>query len=522
MQSIILEKNLRCLEMNSPEAARAARAASSEPAGVEFFTARSGALSAKYAAPDGRTTLLHSAYDPEHEARRLLGQSNTIVFGKWIVALGPGLWYFVRTLQKTMFHCPICVIEASPALLRAVMERIPLEDILLNPGLRVVTGSVDDMKRQLADKPVRAGSPQNIMPLHASEIMNAREYLEMRGFVEQMSVASGQPADPSNAVRREVFGHGDPGNFRMVITANDRYSCAVTDVLSPCGADARSMFTFQSTESILEFKPTCIFAFTTILLNWPDLLGMLKFLKSREIPIIVWNMEDPRFFHSPEKTSLLMECLELSDLFFTQTAQYIGRYGRRAGRVRYLPTGARPDMFGEPLPESELKLDYSFFGLLSAERVEFFREITSRLGPLKGRIVTPGMAPEDFGDMIRRTKVNLTAFTMCDLDNEPQWALSDRVWEIPYSGGFLLQDNRGHAKDHFAPDETAVFSDAADCAEKIIYYVSHPKERQRIMLAARARVRRDHLWAYRIEEILKTFFREIAGNGKRYESVTIV
>jgi hypothetical protein len=287
----------------------------------------------------------------------------------------------------------------------------------------------------------------------------------------------------------------------------------VVHTFAPAGVIVKTIFDFADTEAMLAFAPSLLFVFSANLMRWPDTLPFMRGIGDKlRIPMLVWNMEDPMYFPDPTARELLMKTAHAADLYLTQSAQYLDVYRSAGVEAVYLPTGARPDMAGEPAPPGERDLDFSFFGFWTPWRKAFFEKLCAFLQDLRFRLVAPGMPPVEFKDMIRRTRVNLTALTNCDVTAGDHWALSDRVWEIPYAGGFLLQDARKHAADHFDSHEIATFSDAEECARMIRHYAANPAECARIRDAARARVRSEHLWSHRMERIMELLLeRELIG-----------
>jgi hypothetical protein len=496
----LFEENIRLLGMNSPETVQAVHDAVIPEEKYFFYTARNGQPTAHWLDPTGKKHQIHSAYDPLEEARRYVRVLN-LGFGEWVAWFGPGLWYGVHALMEFLFHCPVCVVEADPAFLRAVMERLPLQNIFSNQGLRVYTGSADAMKAAIRRKPIRIGWAGNYIEFPAARSMNPDVYDEMVPFFEQMAADTPPHVDTENVVRREVFGGAAPEQMRLVLSTNHRYAGAVRQTLAPLGVEARCVYEIGETDAVAEFNPTCYLTFTENLR--PGSYVLLKLLSERGIPIIMWNLEDPKFFENESQAKLLLESVKLCECVFTHTEQYIDRYEPAGKPVYYLPTGARPDMYGDPLPDSEMKYDFSFFGFMNRERTEFLAELSKLLPDLKSRIVGPGLSPEDYREMIRRTRVNLTIFTTCDIDKERPWALSDRVWEVPYAGGFLLQDRRKYIDRHFAAGEIAAFEGVEECAAMIRYYATNPAVRLEILNAARVKIRKEHLWAHRVEKILE-------------------
>jgi hypothetical protein len=514
MDMDLFSRNIEALKRTSPTAAAAVLATNGAPEGVEFLNSRSGKLTARFMDPDGDIVHLHSAFDPEKEAVKFTF-SRSLIFGKWIIWVGPGLWYGIREMMKRMHHNPFCVIEPNPALLRAVMERMPLYDLFDKPGLRVITGSVEQILGELSSRPLVAAARRNMVVSDLAARMMPDAYQNLTVSLWKIFETETLHTDAENVVRREVFGDMEPDGFRILISSKNRYSDAVEQTFTPLGVRVETIFDFPDTESILDFKPDLIFSFSTNLMTWPDTLMLVDGLKQKlGIPLVIWNTEDPLFYYVSSRRELLFKAARTADLYFTQSKQLFDTYRSEGVEALYLPTAARPEMAGDPLPLSEQTLDFSFFGGWTTRRKNFFGELTERLSYLKFRMVEPGMAPEDFRDMIRHTRVNLTAFTCCDMGDEDNWAVSDRVWEVPYAGGFILQDKRRHLMDHFAPEEVAVFDNLDECADKIRYFAGHPEERVRIMEDARARVRAEHLWSHRMETVVEHLLkRNLIGGG---------
>ena len=508
----VYRKNLDALREVSPDAARAVERQDAPPADVEFTAARSGSLTARYTDADGKTVHMHSAFDPHKEARKF-AYACTPAFGKWIVFLGPGLWYGVRALKERMFHCPLCVVEPDAALLRAVLERVPLQDVLSLPGIRVITGPPEDLRAALDTHPIATDPDRNVVAFLQAAQRSPGVYRECVSLIRDAVVAAPLDLDPANAVRASTFGPVDPEQFRILVSANDRYADAVAHTFAPAGVQVKTIFDFPDTESMLAFDPGLLFVFSANLMHWPDTLTLMRGMRDRlGIPMLVWNMEDPMYFADPAQRALLMETARAADLYLTQSAQYLEVYASGGVHAEYVPTGARPDMFGQPFAPEVQAVDFSFFGFWTPWRTSFFDKLAALLPDLEHRYVTPGLPPEDYRNLIRGSRVNLTALTNCDVTAGEHWALSDRVWEIPYAGGFLLQDNRRHAHDHFAENEIAVFGNVKECAERIRHFVAHPGERTRILDAARERIRGEHLWAHRMERILELLLeRELIG-----------
>ncbi|HAG07334.1 MAG: Uncharacterized protein XD69_0504 [Clostridia bacterium 62_21] len=101
---------------------------------VEFFPAKSGALTARVVLPDGSSFLLHSAYDPVAEARRLLAKHPALKEAGAAVFLGLGLGYHVEeALREMRDDARILVVEKNADLAarfrKGIKINVPLERI---------------------------------------------------------------------------------------------------------------------------------------------------------------------------------------------------------------------------------------------------------------------------------------------------------------------------------------------------------------------------------------------------------
>jgi spore maturation protein CgeB len=204
------------------------------------------------------------------------------------------------------------------------------------------------------------------------------------------------------------------------------------------------------------------------------------------------------------------------DACATHSMQQAGRF---AARTLYCPNAARESLYR--VTDQELGAmrdpafwlwDVSFVGNLDARRypehaprVEFLRALQNKLGPAKLRILfrdSAGLGASEEVEIIKRTRVNLSALAACDAGSEPSWGLPERCYGVPAAGGFLLCDRRRHAADDFAADERAEYANLDDCAARIGHYLAQPEQARAIAERARARVAREHLYRHRAARLL--------------------
>ncbi len=82
--------------------------------------------------------------------------------------------------------------------------------------------------------------------------------------------------------------------------------------------------------------------------------------------------------------------------------------------------------------------------------------------------------------------------------------IKGRNFEIPGCGGFLLTGDADNLRDYYQDGkEIVIFTDTDDLINKIKYYFTHNKEREKIAQAGYQRTLRDHTYEKRFSEIFK-------------------
>lgn len=79
-----------------------------------------------------------------------------------------------------------------------------------------------------------------------------------------------------------------------------------------------------------------------------------------------------------------------------------------------------------------------------------------------------------------------------------------RAWDIMGSGGFLLTNFQPEFLNYFEPGvDFAYYDDYDDLTDKVDYYLSHEKERREMALNGCAKVRVEHTFDKRVEEMIR-------------------
>ncbi|MBQ9453430.1 MAG: glycosyltransferase family 1 protein, partial [Desulfovibrio sp.] len=84
---------------------------------------------------------------------------------------------------------------------------------------------------------------------------------------------------------------------------------------------------------------------------------------------------------------------------------------------------------------------------------------------------------------------------------------------VPAAGGFVLTDWRDQMANLFDPEEMACYHTPDEAPELARHFLAHPRERHRIITAARKRVLACHTWQQRLQTML-THMRDIYGTPR--------
>jgi spore maturation protein CgeB len=245
-------------------------------------------------------------------------------------------------------------------------------------------------------------------------------------------------------------------------------------------------------------------------------LAHARVLRKARVPFIGWNRDAP-WHRGVHRTRLaLIAALAPFDGYAAHSMQDAARFCKR---TLYCPNAARESVYHASSDELAAMrdaryhtLDASFIGNLDEarypehrERAEFFRALAGKLQPLGLATLfrdSAGLADEAQLEITRRSRINLSARVACDAGPEPSWGLPERCYGVPAAGGFLLSDERQHARDDFAADEWLAYESLDDCVARIRELVAHPMRARDIAEKAHARVRRDHLYRHRAARLL--------------------
>jgi len=269
---------------------------------------------------------------------------------------------------------------------------------------------------------------------------------------------------------------------------------------------------------ISERIKAAIFEFKYIFKEEWKFLNLAFKLRQHGIPVVTWNVDSPwNAGIKGWKVKLLLKSKILS-LYATHSLQNTEKLRRT--KVVYLPNAAWTSKYNlrgvtlEDLNKKGIyKWDVSFIGNMDSrkfnehkKRVEFLENLGNLLK--KGRIKFLFVDGKDLSfdeqvKIIQRSKINLSCISAADCTGEFSWGLPERWYGIPACGGFLLAEDRVHARDDFVIDEEVItYSNIEDCIRKIFYYLDRHEKRRRIAENAYQRVMKEHTYKHRAIKLI--------------------
>ncbi|MDD5673784.1 MAG: glycosyltransferase [Chitinivibrionales bacterium] len=98
----------------------------------------------------------------------------------------------------------------------------------------------------------------------------------------------------------------------------------------------------------------------------------------------------------------------------------------------------------------------------------------------------------------RRIAININ-ITSCQMST----AVNQRVFDVPLAGSFLITDHQADLDELFAVGpEITVYGSIEELRAKIAFFKVHEAERQKIILAGRGRILREHTYRHRVRAII--------------------
>lgn len=226
--------------------------------------------------------------------------------------------------------------------------------------------------------------------------------------------------------------------------------------------------------------------------------GLIDYLHSINTKAVCWY-PDVDFNHP----NVDIRTFPMFDLFVT-TKEFHLPYleGVRQGKPSMLlEHGYSPNCnkrLSPPFPAEERPFDCVFMGNHSQYKEDCLREIMERqphlsyciiggrwhklpwLSKYKVFCTTTGLTGDAMSRLINHSRVAL-ALHHGPTNNPYGWQddVSARTFEIPACGTFMLHVDNAHIRTLYdVPGEIDTFTDAAEAADKLAYYLAHPEERE--------------------------------------------
>lgn len=269
-------------------------------------------------------------------------------------------------------------------------------------------------------------------------------------------------------------------------------------------------------------------------------LAMKSRVNELQAPYVFWDRDGPSHMGEKAWRIWLLKHFAFMDAYATHTLQDAGKF---SDEVIYLPNAVweeRYNLAGSSLEALRnpvaYEFDVSFFGRIDPKRypeTEFRAAFVEKLRPVLDSLGISYF----FGDhdlqlaeqirLIQRSKINLSFFAGCDVryqggyHGEPfSWGLPERCYGIPACGGFLLSDERAHARDDFVlGSEWVEFGNFDQCVEKIRLHLADFEMTRDVAEAAHRRVMTQHRYLHRAEKLVQ--FVKYWKQKRRYIKVEI-
>jgi len=529
---------------------------------LEFFTAKSGALSAR-AMAGNRVRHIHSAIDPESEA----GYFGDLVFwGNVIVLLGTGLGYHLQKKIPTLPSQAVLVLVDSFAPCIGHCK----STILSGLPNRIISATPDKLKAKREElKALGHKGAIQFVKHPASYHVNPEFFQDVKNAI----LASNRPK--SSKPPRVLLLHGSFFLEEELRRALEQ-SAAPASVFAYKGQ--RSLIEFEDNflRAMQDFRPDMILS---VNMNGFDGEGILaQTASAMGVPISIWFVDDPHpiLIHRRDQVNSSMMafswergyCDSLTNAGFGSVSHLplagdaammttekkpakidLGFVGSSMGRAFLEEKILRNFVWNpalEPVVQKAAKRllenpSLSVIEILKSEIVLTGLTIPKDNAGLawlcsyvihsasceKRRALVCGLLPlgiQTFGDpegwrdvagqslivnpdvdyrtgvgrIYAQTAVNLN-ITSCQMPS----AVNQRVFDVPLAGGFVLSDNQPDLAALFELGTEAVcYTSLADCREKVSFYLRRPDARLRITQAARKRIEGEHLYLHRVRKIL--------------------
>ena len=479
--------------------------------------------------------LLHSKYDPQREAGRLVGAQGTS-FGGTIIVYGAGLGHHLREILNRGAE-RLIVVEARAEVAKAFFETAIVDkpqqclffigrdpsDIAKDPAfLEAVRGGTLPFRHPASVR--LAASYYELLDAEAHKALSSQK----RWNIAVVSPLYGGSLPTSRYVADALTSMGHRVDFIDNSIYYDAYKSVDNRLASPVlrQRTKSTLIAFLS-ELVLaraiETRPHIVLA----LAQAPLHENALRQIRDRGIVTAFWFVENYRHFDYWEAVA------PRYDFFFTiQEGDFFDKLNSLGVRnYKYVPTGCDPQVHGKLDLTADERADYgsdiSFAGAGYYNRRQLFEGLVDhdfkiwgtgweQSRPLRGFVQDKGAAftTEQMVKVFNASKIVLNLHSSAQheaIDPEGDF-VNPRLFEAASCGAFQLVDERKEIYRFLEPEsEIVTFRNLSELREKIDYYLAHEEERAAIAERARTHVHSEHTYRHRMAEMLDFIF-ERAGD----------
>lgn len=267
-------------------------------------------------------------------------------------------------------------------------------------------------------------------------------------------------------------------------------------------------------ETAREFRPNIILITTGPFISASTLIS----LKEKTGAFLInYCIEDP--YNPANSTRDLLAGIPLYDLFACTKKAIMDDVQRAGARnVAYVPVAYEPSLFFPESPASEeerrrFSCDVAFIGTADPQRYLLLKAVRERLSDLNLRLYgacwdrDPSLNRIWHGLVVGRDhRLAIGGAKIClgILRRANRDTITDRSFQIPACGGFLLAERTPEHVDLYEEGQEAEFYDSLDELEEKVYcLLRRNEERTRMASAAHHKVTTSgHTFKHRLEQIL--------------------
>lgn len=507
--------------LKTPEQWRAALADQAVPAELVVEPSRRGGPTLR-----AGKIQVHSRYNPEEEARRLV-ESADLAADRPVLVVGCGLGYHVRVLLEHGHD--VVVLEPDPAVIK-----LAVDGPLAGAACRIGAGALPEGEGAGGLAAFLEGDPHILV--HPPTAQLQRDYVAETTANLYAAALSGKHLNI--AVVGPLYGGSLPiagylaraferlGHHTRFIDHADAWPLyekieATVEGAEPAG-QLTGLYTHFLSEwtyaQVAEFNPEiCI-----VLAQAPVAPALPERLRARGIVTAFWYVENWR--HLP----YWRDIARYYDYFFhIQPGEFEAKLDEAGCRHHaYVQTACDPEQHRPvelpPHEQAHYGCDLSFAGAGYYNRVNVFKGLSDYNFKIWGVNWTDRYLQkllvdaetrfdsETFMKIVAGSAINLNLHASSshpDVDPECD-AINPRVFEIAAAGGFQLCDPCAGLEHLFDFEtELPVYRNLKELRAKIDYYLARPEARRAIAAAARERVLAEHTYTHRAEAMLGHIFR---------------